>query len=253
MAWKIDDLSENRAAGIITELPDRLQTLADKPLDAVASAAGMPAVAASLSADVAGAVLLKPVLGPVENAVHGLEIAGIVIAVLTGQPWLATTCVKHLAHDQLGATLAKAFDQVISHRSAKLSAHDELGKVLPEESERHADSISAERGPAVDAAGTGHPVDRKVQLRNIKRMLDESKRAGAAIGHASPAIDKGSLGPSSAEQPKSTGGSRVPAAPGGPDSAPPSTAGTKPVGSSDSVGVEDQGKRNGPEIVIPGP
>lgn len=115
MVWKIDDVSENKAADLIVDLPDSLQRLADRPFDGLAVAAGMPAAAASLTADVVGTVVMRAVVEPAEKAVHALEVAAIITALLTGMMHpLAITCVKHLAYDKLGGMLAKAFSQVIS-------------------------------------------------------------------------------------------------------------------------------------------
>jgi hypothetical protein len=113
MVWKIDDLSEDQAADLI-DLPDRLQALAVKPLDDLAGAAGLPAPVASFSSDVAATIVLKPIVEPVENVLHGLEVAGAIIALLTGAHGLLVICVKHLIHDKLGGMLSDAFGQIIT-------------------------------------------------------------------------------------------------------------------------------------------
>jgi hypothetical protein len=113
MIWKIDDLSEGQVAGLI-DLPDRLQALAVKPLDDLAGAAGLPAPVASFNSDVAGTMLLKPIMEPVESVLHGLEVAGTIIALLTGAHGLLVTCLKHLIRDKLGDMLSDAFGRAIS-------------------------------------------------------------------------------------------------------------------------------------------
>ena len=113
LVWKADDLSEDQLAGFIAGLPDRLQTLADQPLDALGRGLGMPTLAASLTSAVAGTMLFEPVREPVENTVHGLEVAGVVIGLLTGGHGLVLICVKHLAHDMLGDLLSNAFGRLI--------------------------------------------------------------------------------------------------------------------------------------------
>ena len=114
MIWRsADDLSEDQVAALIVGLPDTIKTLAAKLLEAPADAAGVPPVAASLGADVTATLLLKPVLEPIESAVHALEVVGIAIGMLTGLHGLAIFCIKHLAHDKLGNVLTSAFKQVI--------------------------------------------------------------------------------------------------------------------------------------------
>jgi hypothetical protein len=114
MAWKIDDVPERQAADLIASLPESLQSLADRPLEDLAVTAGMPAAAASLSADVVGAVAMRAVVEPVEKAMHGLEVAVLVLALLTGTMHsLAIICIKHLAYDKLGDMMSDGFARVI--------------------------------------------------------------------------------------------------------------------------------------------
>ena len=108
LVWKADALPEGQLDGFIAGLPDRLQALADQPLDEI-GAIGMPAAAASIASQVAGTMLLEPVMEPVKDAVHGFEVVGVVIGVLTGTHGLVFACVEHLLHDMLGDLLSKVF------------------------------------------------------------------------------------------------------------------------------------------------
>lgn len=83
--------------------------------------AGLPAPAASFSTDVVTTALLKPVLEPVESAVHAFEVAAIVIGLLAGLHPLVITCVKHLAHDELGSALSGAFEHLLSQAGVRAS------------------------------------------------------------------------------------------------------------------------------------
>ncbi len=157
MVWKIDDLSEGQAAALI-DLPDTLQALAVKPLDGLADTAGLPAPEASFSSDVAGTMLLKPIMEPVENVLHGLEIVGTITAVLTGAHGLLVTCLKHLIHDKLGGMLSDAFGRTISaatealrRRPSATEASEAAGGVSVAATESPQSSIgpvSAYRAPA---------------------------------------------------------------------------------------------------------
>ena len=111
--WKIDDLSERRAARLIG-MPEKLKGLVDEPLGTAAGAIGMPAPAAVFSGNVAGTLLLRPVMEPVENALHGLEIVGAIAGLVTGLHGLSALCLKHLVHDRITKTLGKAFSRAIS-------------------------------------------------------------------------------------------------------------------------------------------
>jgi hypothetical protein len=121
--WKtIDDLSEDQIAGLLAGLPDVVKTLAEQPLDILGDAAGFPAPVVSLGADVTATLVLKPVLEPLQSAVHFLEVAGIVLGLATGMHPLVLTCVKHLAYDELGETLTHAFEQIMSPADARALA-----------------------------------------------------------------------------------------------------------------------------------
>lgn len=119
MVWRTDDLSEDQVASFVAGLPDIVKTLAEKPLDSLAGLAGVPVRVALLSADVTATLLLKPVLEPIETAVHAFEVAGIVIGLVTGLHPLVITCVKHLAYDELGDALTEAFEQIMSPADAR--------------------------------------------------------------------------------------------------------------------------------------
>ena len=114
MVWTTaDDLSDEQVTDFIAGLPDAVKTLVEQSLDSLAGAAGVPAPVALLGADVTAILLLKPVLEPIEDAVHALEVVGIVIGLVAGLHPLVITCVKHLAHDELGSVLTNAFQWVI--------------------------------------------------------------------------------------------------------------------------------------------
>jgi hypothetical protein len=117
-AWKIDDLSEGQAARLIG-MPDKLQGLVDEPLRAAAGATGMPDPVAAFSGDVTGTLLLKPVMGPVKKALHGLEIVGAIAGLVTGLHGLSALCLKHLVHDRITEILGDAFSRAISQPRAR--------------------------------------------------------------------------------------------------------------------------------------
>jgi hypothetical protein len=189
MVWKIDDLSEGPAADLI-DLPDRLQALAVKPLDDLAGTAGLPAPVASFSSDVAGTMLLKPIMEPVESVLHGLEIVGTITALLTGAHGLLVTCLKHLIHDKLGGMLSDAFGRAISAATEGLgrqpsatAAPEAVGAVTGAATESPQSSI----GPvsAYSAPAPAKPVEAS---RQAQRLIEEGTLiAGGGQGSASVA------------------------------------------------------------------
>jgi hypothetical protein len=123
MTWKIDDgLSDGQVADLVASLPDRVKTIAQGKLDSLAQVAGVPAPVALLGADVTATLVLSPVLKPVENGLHTLEIVGIVIGLVTGLHPLVIACAKHLAHDEFGSMLTTAIKQAMKPPSAQTLA-----------------------------------------------------------------------------------------------------------------------------------
>jgi hypothetical protein len=127
--WKADNLSDDQAATLVINLPGTLRSLAAAPLASLASGDGVPGPAASFGADVAAAALLKPVLGPVDGLIHAFEVAGVIVALLTGVHPLVVTCVKYLAHDEIGSLLSRAFERVLDQVTTEPAQHEPIGPV----------------------------------------------------------------------------------------------------------------------------
>ena len=178
MIWKADDLPGGTAAALIG-LPDKMEALVDEPLGTLASGAGVPPPAASFTGDVAGVVLLKPVLKPVQSAVHGLEIAGAIVGLLTGMHPLVVTCVKHLIRDELSDMLAKAFSQVIT--DATIAADHQLSAAA---SPQAADEPISDAAPvAAHHSESGPP-----RTRVIDTATGLVRREGHVAGEVADAV-----------------------------------------------------------------
>jgi hypothetical protein len=110
--WKtVDDLSGQQFADFIANLPDSMKAVLGDPVESMATSAGVALPVARLGGDVAATLVLRPILEPVEKTVHGLEVIGIVVGLVTGMHPLIIVCAKHLAHDELGSLAAAGFEQ----------------------------------------------------------------------------------------------------------------------------------------------
>jgi len=120
VVWKTDDGSEEQVADFVAGLRDVVKTLVQTPLASLAAGVGVPAPIARFSAEVSATLVLKPVLEPVESALHALEVAVIALGSMTGLPHpLVITCVKHLAQDELGSALTSAINQIMKPSDAQ--------------------------------------------------------------------------------------------------------------------------------------
>ena len=126
MLWKIaDGSSEEQVAGLIADLPDGVKTQARRLLERPAAAAGVPALTAVPTSAIVTSVLLDPILEPVEDGLHALEVVGVVIGMAVGLHPLVITCLEHLAFDQVGSALTTAIEHMMKSdlgQSAAVSA-----------------------------------------------------------------------------------------------------------------------------------
>lgn len=162
MIWKTaDDLSEDQVADLVAGLPERMKALAEQPLDILGDAVGVPAPAVSLGADVTATLVLKPILKPVESVIHAAEVVAIAVGLMTGLHPLVITCVKHLAHDELGSVLAHTFEQIKLMSPADALALDgQLSTLRPfgvnPSSAAKAPAAVVDRGPVTGSETTEH-------------------------------------------------------------------------------------------------
>ena len=118
--------------------------------------------------DVAATLVLSPVLKPVENGLHTLEVVGIVVGLVTGLHPLVIACAKHLAHDEFGSTVATGIKQAIQSPGAQ-ALDDKLPVTACPRS--LADSVVAEREPVQPQRAT-LPTIRSFGDRPITNMTD---------------------------------------------------------------------------------
>lgn len=190
VVWKTtDDLSEEQVAGLLAGLPDMVKTLALKPLDMLGDAAGLPALVVSLGADVTATLVLEPVLEPLQSTVRVLEVVGIVLGLVTGLHPLVITCVKHLAYDELGDALTRAFEQVMSPPDAQA-----LGAQPP--ALGHAMELSSAGKPSAARAGPSHGTAGESMAHRVPdsgyvalRRLAESAAASARSRNRTAAVN----------------------------------------------------------------
>lgn len=179
MVWH--DLAEEQAADFMSSLPDTMKSLAGKPLGTLTGLAGLPAPAASFSTDVVTTALLKPVLEPVESAVHAFEVAAIVIGLLAGLHPLVITCVKHLAHDELGSALSGAFEHLLSQ--AGVRASEQPSAVSTADAAADAGTVNDPETTAYQGLSLGHGTTRgSIGPVAATRPSASSRIAGVEVG-----------------------------------------------------------------------
>ena len=111
--WKAsDDLSFAHAVNFLDDMTVNLHEAVRGSLEHLTSPLDIPAPADLAGADVMATLLTEPVAEPVKDLEHGLEIAGILLGLLTSSPTLVMTCTKYLIHDAIGSALANVFEKL---------------------------------------------------------------------------------------------------------------------------------------------
>jgi hypothetical protein len=113
LIWKSADLPGQQALNLVADLPDIVRELAAKQLGGAPEAAGVAAPVAVFGSQVAAAFGLEPVLGPVEDFLHGLELVGVLIGVVTGQMHLAVLCTEHWLHDEVSSAVPAVVERLV--------------------------------------------------------------------------------------------------------------------------------------------
>jgi len=115
LVWTTGYLGKDQALRVLNWLgnePDILQESLTQSLARPAAEAGAPEPLTDFSAGSVAEMLLDPILKPVRDGTHVIEIAGVVIGALTGVHPLAFLCAKLLAHDEISSSIAKALAQL---------------------------------------------------------------------------------------------------------------------------------------------
>jgi hypothetical protein len=106
--WRIAGLGPAEATNVLTGIPDAISEPLQEQLEKALVGAGIPVSAAGLGADMAATFLLQPILEPLEEAVHALEAAGIVVGLVLASPHVMVVFAKPLIHDKIGSLLSEA-------------------------------------------------------------------------------------------------------------------------------------------------
>ena len=136
--------------------------------------------------EVAAAFVLEPVLAPAADFLHGLELAGVLIGVVTGQMHLAILCAKHWLNDEVGSAIAAMGERLVKGpgdemtRARRLetvsgNSHSPSGMMTgrgestlsPESVKELADAIKdpeSTRNPVAATNPASEPVSRQTRL-----------------------------------------------------------------------------------------
>jgi hypothetical protein len=175
--WRSADLTRQQALDLVADLPGMLRERAGASLGNLADAAGAPAVLATFGGELAAVFLLEPVLEPVTQALHGLEVAGIVIGLAMGQPHLSILCAKHLLDDKVGSGLATTFERAM--RPAESVGEDKAADAVTGDKAR-AEMLGDAQNPPHDSA---------------RQILEDTRRDDSPDLLGSPADDDDAVSP----------------------------------------------------------
>jgi hypothetical protein len=181
LIWKSADLCGQDALNLVADLPGIAQELAARPLGRAAEAVAVLAPAAVFGSQVAAAFVLEPVLGPAADILHGLELAGVLIGLVTGQGHLVVLCASHWLHDEVGGAMAAVGERLVKGLSDAPDAPTRKLKTVPGNSP---ESLSAMMPSRVT------PSPESAELLADGRKVSESTSTVAAAGLAADPVSR---------------------------------------------------------------
>jgi hypothetical protein len=151
----------------------QLQADVATPLQNLGGAVGLSSGQAAFAAGVTTNIVLAPITGPLDQAATYIEIAGIIVGLVTGAHGLALACLKLLSHSQFERLLSQGFNDLIhgsptagpqsdSHRptvrpprTATDASHFKRPEAVARPARHHAEQASP--GTPCDATRQGQP------------------------------------------------------------------------------------------------
>lgn len=106
------------AAQVIINVSNTLNDAISREVRSVAEDAGVPAPAADLGSGVVTGLTMGPIDKPVRKAAEVVELAGVVVGILTCQPALVIACTKVLVKTTIKNAISKAITEALSSPAA---------------------------------------------------------------------------------------------------------------------------------------
>ena len=103
----------DRGCGCYRGGAGRLQAAVATPLQNFGDAAGLSSGQAVFTAGVATNIVLAHITGPLDEAATYIEVAGIIVGLVTGAHGLMLACLKLLSHSQFDHLLSQGFARLL--------------------------------------------------------------------------------------------------------------------------------------------
>jgi hypothetical protein len=91
--------------------------LLHRPVQQLSAGLGLPGPSPAVLGGVAGAVEL-PIDRPMETITRIMQVGGIAVGAMSGQPVLVSACFKSLVHDEFIRGLARGIEKTLTERGA---------------------------------------------------------------------------------------------------------------------------------------
>lgn len=104
--WETQLFLVTEVADGIDGISGELQGLVEMPLKGLGAAFGLSSGEATIAAGISTNIILAPITGPLDEASTFVEVAGLIIGLVTGMHGLVLACGKLLAHKQAKRALA---------------------------------------------------------------------------------------------------------------------------------------------------
>jgi hypothetical protein len=101
----------NRVNGVLSE---EFQKAANQEIRRVTGQLSVSSEAVMVSSDIAASLVLASVERPIKKTIKAIELAGIAVGLLTGNPALVAACAKPLAHQAFKDVISQTVNNMVS-------------------------------------------------------------------------------------------------------------------------------------------
>ena len=143
--WETQAFPETQAAEFIEGVSARLGEAVAAPLRSLGAAFGLSSGEATVAAGISTNIILAPITGPLDKAATFVEVAGIVVGVLTGAHGLVLACAKLLSHDQAKRALSHGIAELLGGSHAT-DTRKPVARSVPTRTDTTPDQICPAQG-----------------------------------------------------------------------------------------------------------
>jgi hypothetical protein len=179
--WETQSFLVTEVADGIEGISGELQGLVEMPLKGLSVAFGLSPGEATIAAGISTNIILAPITGPLDEASTFVEVAGLIIGLVTGMHGLVLACGKLLAHSQAKRALAHGVDELLGGSHAT-DTRKPVARSMPRPTRMAPDQIRPTQSQNRLHSQTGQPERRSADEIFGMRKPEDSPKSQRSAG-----------------------------------------------------------------------